>query len=54
MNDYDSIIVHPLWLGLIFLFGVLTILLLLCFLRKKYGSIIRTFYENVSFKKKSM
>jgi len=34
----DSELLHPFWLGLLMLFTIITIIGMLCFLRKKCGS----------------
>ncbi|CAF0755100.1 unnamed protein product [Didymodactylos carnosus] len=48
----DDELMHPFWLGLLFLFIILAVLSVLCLIRKKFGSRMMSFYQNLTSSKK--
>ncbi|CAF1478700.1 unnamed protein product [Rotaria magnacalcarata] len=47
-DEFETI--HPLWLGIIILFGVIIIIGISCFLRRKYGSSITRLFNRLCCK----
>ncbi|CAF4172691.1 unnamed protein product [Rotaria socialis] len=46
-DEFETI--HPLWLGIIILFGVIIIICMSCFLRRKYGSSMTRLFNRLCY-----